>query len=69
MLLELMDLEEKILENKTYLRNNYPYTEIILLQITTILDFGMSNDRIVEWIESNRTIINTIYELLDRKNE
>ncbi|SFP43639.1 hypothetical protein [Hydrogenimonas thermophila] len=67
MLLELMDLEERILENRTVLIKSYPYTEILLSQINTILDFGISSDKIKEWLESNRTVINEIYELLDGK--
>ncbi|WOE70829.1 hypothetical protein RZR97_04470 [Hydrogenimonas thermophila] len=62
-----MDLEERILENRTVLIKSYPYTEILLSQINTILDFGISSDKIKEWLESNRTVINEIYELLDGK--
>jgi hypothetical protein len=67
MLIELMDLEEKILANRVYLRSRNSNIDELLLQIATILDFGMSYDCVVKWVKSKRIVINEIYELLDRK--
>ncbi len=67
MRLKIIDLESRILENKCYLFKNFPNTEAILSQITMILDFGLSNDKIEEWLRLNKISINLIDEFLDDK--
>ncbi len=64
-----MNLEEKILENEIYLLTFYPNTQLILSQISMILDFGLSNDKIDRWFKLNKISINIINEILEEKND
>ena len=67
MRVEIMNLEEKILDNETYLFRYYPNTQMLIEQISMILDFGMSNEIIVEWFRLNKIAIDIINKLLDEK--
>jgi len=63
-----MELEDKIVNNKSYLLENYPNTEMVIEEINMILDFNLSNEKIVEWVRLNQISIGIIEELL-KKNE
>ena len=67
MRVEIMNLEEKILDNETYLFRYYPNTQMLIEQISMILDFGMSNEIIVEWFRLNKIAIDIINKLLNEK--
>jgi hypothetical protein len=67
MRIEIINLEEKILANENYLLECYPNIRIIIEQISMILDFGMSNEIIVEWFRLNKMAIDTINKLLNKK--
>jgi len=67
MRIEIINLETKILDNKYYLMEYYENIEDILEQITTILDFGMSNKTIEKWFRLNRESIKIIETLLEDK--
>jgi len=62
-----MNLEERILDNETYLLEYYPNIKLVKEQITMILDFGMNNETIVEWFRLNRITINIINDLIERQ--
>jgi len=64
---EVMNLEEKILNNKYYLLEHYENVENILEQITTILDFGMNCEKIEEWFQSQQNSIEIIDNLLENR--
>lgn len=65
MRLKIIDLEKRILENQIYLFENFPNSEVILSQITMILDFGLSNEKIEEWFRLHNASVKLIDELLD----
>jgi len=67
MRMKIMELEEKIVKNKHYLIAHYPNTEMMLEQINMILDFNLSNEKIIEWFKLNRGAIRAVEELLREK--
>ncbi len=68
MRIEIINLEEKILNNQTYLFEYYPNTKMLIEQISMILDFGMNNDKIKEWFRLNKIAIDIIENLIERHN-
>jgi len=62
-----MDLEERILANENYLLEYYPNIKMIIEQISMMLDFGMSNEIIVEWFRLNKIAIDIINKLINEK--
>lgn len=64
---QLIDLETQILENRTYLFENFSNSKKLLSQIGMILDFGLNNEIIVEWFRLNRISVNIINELVKKK--
>ena len=67
MRIEVINLETKILDNKDYLLEYYENIDDILEQITTILDFGMSNKKIERWFRLHSASIKIIETLLENK--
>lgn len=67
MRVEIMDLEERILANENYLLEYYPNIKMIIEQISMMLDFGMSNEIIVEWFRLNKIAIDIINKLINEK--
>ena len=65
--IQVTELEDRILVNKEYLLEAYPSTEMILSQISMILDFGMNSNDIKKWLEFNKIAINIINEQLERR--
>jgi len=65
--LKVIELEESILQHKEYLLGLNPNTDMILSQISMILDFGMNSHDIKNWLELNKIAINIINEQVDKK--
>jgi len=65
MIMQLIDLEEKISKNCNYLKKLYPQTDLLLEQIQMILDHGISPKERQEWFERNRVAIGIVEEFLD----
>ncbi len=65
---EIICLEDKILNNKTYLLKNYSNTKMLIEQINMILDFELSDEKIKEWFRLNKIAIGIINNLLNDKN-
>ncbi|WP_457750173.1 hypothetical protein [Sulfurimonas sp.] len=63
---EIIILEDTIVNNYTYLLRHYPDTQKLLAQITTILDFGMQDENIEHFFQTNRMSIIKIIELLKK---
>ncbi len=68
MINKLIKIEESILNNQAYLMQYYPSTNIVLSQVSMLLDFGMSNDKIKDWLRLNKISINIIDEILQKRN-
>jgi len=65
--LKIEKLEKDIIHHKEYLLNVYPHVEMLLSQISTILDFGITSYDIVKWLELNKLSITIIYEKLEKR--
>ncbi len=69
--MQLVELEESIKQEMEYLHSYIAPTEIetVLSKIETILDFGLSNDKIKNFFKTNRKHIEQIDKLLKDKDE
>jgi len=67
MMIQLMQLEERISANYRYLKEIHPEIEDLLAQIRTILDYGMCSEDINAWWKRNTHFITQIKNLLDNK--
>ena len=66
MIINIIELEDTILQNKEYLIDSCPHTQEILNQLSMILDFGMDSTQIDKWLRLNQVPIRLIYELLEK---
>ena len=69
MIAKILELEENILQHKEYLLSRYENTDELLSQISTILDFGIDNDRLNKWYQLNKISIKLIYTLIKERKE
>ena len=67
MMIQLMQLEERISANYRYLKEIHPEIEDLLAQIRTILDYGMCSEDINAWWKRNTHFIMQVKDLLDNK--
>jgi hypothetical protein len=65
---KLIEIEEKILQNRQYLINRYPQTENFLYQLSNILDFGLENKYLEKWFKMNKITIDILTQLIEKQN-
>ncbi len=66
---KLIELEDAIKESEGYLISRYFFTEMVLSQIEMILDFGLANEKIELFFQTNNVFIQQICELVDEKRD
>jgi len=65
---KLIEIEEKILQNRQYLTDRYPQTENFLYQLSHILDFGLENKYLEKWFKMNKITIDILTQLIEKQN-
>ncbi len=66
---KLIELEDAIKESEGYLLSRYFFTEMVLSQIEMILDFGLANEKIELFFQTNNVFIQRICELVEEKRD